>query len=152
MSRLVQGGSAVPVYIVNMSQSDSPYVFKSGGQLTGTLDANGQLIINLTDRASTFEATISTSTYEINPNIASKHRYILEDSPIALTIADGVDGDSFTVVFDQGSTGSRLITWSDVNWGDTGEPTLSTGIGDRDVCVFMWDDGEWLGFTSGTGF
>jgi hypothetical protein len=69
-----------------------------------------------------------------------------------LTFPTAIAGQSFTLVFRQGGSGSYTITWpaSIVKWDSGIAPTLTTTVGGVDILGFFCVDGtNWFGFISG---
>lgn len=55
-------------------------------------------------------------------------------------------GTWFTLELIQGGAGSYIATWpASVIWDGGAAPTLSTVVGDKDVCSFFWDGTDYLG-------
>lgn len=62
---------------------------------------------------------------------------------------------SLTLMLQQDTTGSRLVTWpSSVHWAGGTSPTLSTGASKIDFIGFLSIDGgsNWYGFVSGQNY
>lgn len=69
-----------------------------------------------------------------------------------LTFPTAVSGQSFTIIFRQGGSGSYGVNWpsSIVKWDGGVVPTLTTAVGAVDIFSFFCADGtNWFGFLSG---
>lgn len=133
MSRLVQGGSAIPVYVVN-----GVFLPISGGTLTGNLNFGGYQIINYTEKVITAE--VSTD-YEIDASLGSVFVLTLTAS-VNISFANMIAGRGITVHIIQDDVSSRVPTFVGVTWDADGVPTLSTTANYRDKLVFDSYDGS----------
>jgi hypothetical protein len=84
-------------------------------------------------------ATVSAN-YAIDGNTGSVFNLTLTGN-YTISFTNMAAGRVVTVNLIQDGTGNRTVTWSGVAWGSEGEPTLSTGAGDRDKLVFSSFDG-----------
>lgn len=70
-------------------------------------------------------------------------------------VSDSRGAVSFTLVLVQDAVGSRTVTWgSEIDWGTTGAPTLTTTASKADVVTLLTLNGgrTWYGFLSAKGF
>ena len=103
------------------------------------LDAVGRMVA--IDRAKTVTASITGATYTLDHAAGRMFVLTLGNSPtitLALT-GSPTDGDSFVARIIQDGTGSRIVTWANVDWGTAGAPTLQTAAAAHDYVTFIYN-------------
>jgi hypothetical protein len=69
-----------------------------------------------------------------------------------VTMPPATEGTSFTLFVKQPAvTGNGSATFTGVDWGDAGAPTITTAIGKMDIISFVAKGGKWFG-TCAQGF
>ena len=74
---------------------------------------------------------------------------------VTFTFTNGQSGGNYRIILKQDSTGSRTVTWpSNVRWGGTGLPTLSTAPNNTDYVGFIYNgvDSKYDGVAFNSGF
>lgn len=128
------------------------YMPLAGGAYTGATDYDGNEATNLIDRQKVSVGTITGAAFSVDPQAANL--FILEiqsNTTLTVSVTDAADGDSCSMRLTQDGTGSRLVTWANVNWSDNTPPTLETSANDYNWFVFIYNaaEGFWDGFNSG---
>lgn len=99
----------------------------------------------------------TNGTLRVHPGTANAGLVILQgNATIILAPVSAARGVcSFTLLLQQDAVGSRTVTWgSEIDWGTTGAPTLTTTANKVDVVTFLTANGgrTWYGFLSARGF
>lgn len=135
------------------------YLPKSGGVLTGAVDANDQVVsqMEVKDYSETVVTADSNSDYTIDLTQGNIFELTLTDNCTLSFSNPPVNGKagSVTLILTQDGTGNRTVTWpGSVTWAGGTAPTLSTAASAIDIIQLFTTNGgtTWRGFLAGTNF
>lgn len=125
--------------------SDTHVQFNDGGVFGGTADftfAKTTKRLSLIGQAIMPIQTLSDgANIDWNCNLGAKAKVTLAGNRTMNAVTNAVEGTSYTLWVIQDGTGGRTLTWTtsgagSFDFGDDGEPTLTTAINEADVLGF----------------
>lgn len=117
----------------------------TGSQSLSNKTLTAPTVTDYTETVNSIGTVSSSSTLSLSSGTVLTATLTASTS-CTFTMPTAVAGKSFTLMLKQpASTGNGSATFTNVKWGTSGAPTITTGAGKMDILTFFSDGTNWYG-------